>query len=82
MPEPDKKIVQTENQQHIEIKIPPRLKPDEEHKQTDPTEPPQMTKQVIDVPVVSEAIPKEVAPPKHRGRPPKNNKLKTEVQTL
>ena len=40
----------------------------------------QTIKQVTDLPVAAEVCIKEVTVPKHRGRPPKKNRLNTEVQ--
>ena len=80
LPEPDKKIMQSEIQ-HVDHKLlTAQQKPDEEQKHTDPAEPLQIPKQVIDPPVVAEVLAKELAPAKHRGRPPKNNKTKAVEQ--
>ncbi len=81
LPEPDKKIIQSDSQ-HIDIKVQARQKPDEEQKHPVPVEPIQILKQAIDQPVVAEVQSKEAVPAKHRGRPPKNNKNKVLEQAV
>ena len=80
LPEPDKKLDSVETQQQMQIQIPQQQKSDEEQKKNDLMEQAQTIKQVTDLPIAAEVFIKEMAVPKHRGRPPKKNRLNTEVQ--